>query len=147
MRRREFGSVRQLPSGRWQARYPGVDGRLRPAPETFASRQGAARWLAALQTDLARGAWADPARGREFFADYATEWLAQRVELRPRTRELYGGLLERHLLPHLGSVPPASLSPGSSAWSGEAGSGPRIARSAFTGSAELRAFAGRLLGR
>jgi integrase len=111
MRRREFGSVRQLPSGRWQACYPGVDGRLKPAPETFTSRQGAAGWLAALQTDLARGAWVDPARGRESFADYATEWLAQRVDLRPRTRELYGGLLERHLLPHLGSVPLASLSP------------------------------------
>ena len=111
MRRREFGSVRQLSSGRWQARYPGVDGRLRPAPETFTSRQGAARWLAALQTDLARGAWVDPARGRESFADYATGWLAQRVDLRLRTRELYGGLLERHLLPHLGSVPLASLSP------------------------------------
>lgn len=111
MRRREFGSVRQLPSGRWQARYPGVDGRLKPAPETFTSRQGAAGWLAALQTDLARGAWVDPARGREFFADYATEWLAQRVDLRPRTRELYGGLLERHLLPHLGPAPLVSLSP------------------------------------
>ena len=72
---------------------------LKPAPETFTSRQGAARWLAALQTDLARGASVDPARGRESFADYATEWLAQRADLRPRTRELYGGLLERHLLP------------------------------------------------
>ena len=26
-RRRRFGTVRRLPSGRWQARYPGPDGR------------------------------------------------------------------------------------------------------------------------
>jgi hypothetical protein len=54
MRRREYGSLRHLPSGRRQARYPGSDGRLRPAPQTFPSRQAAAGWLASLQTDLAR---------------------------------------------------------------------------------------------
>jgi integrase len=111
MRRREYGSLRHLPSGRWQARYPGSDGRLRPAPQTFPSRQAAAGWLASLQTDLARGAWVDPSRGEEPLADYATAWLAQRVDLRPRTHELYAGLLERHLLPHLGSTPLAALSP------------------------------------
>lgn len=34
-KRRRFGSVRKLPSGRFQARYPGPDGLLRSAPETF----------------------------------------------------------------------------------------------------------------
>ncbi len=111
MRRREYGSLRHLPSGRWQARYPGSDGRLRPAPQTFPSQQAAAGWLASLQTDLARGAWVDPRRGEEPFADYATAWLTQRVDLRPRTHELYGGLLERHLLPYHGSTPLAALSP------------------------------------
>jgi len=33
--KRHFGSLRQLSSGRWQARYQGPDGILRPAPETF----------------------------------------------------------------------------------------------------------------
>ena len=71
MRRREFGSVRRLPSGRWQVRYTGLDGRLTPAPTTFASRHDATVWLAGLQTDLARGSWADPARGAQQFGVHA----------------------------------------------------------------------------
>jgi hypothetical protein len=31
---RRFGSVRKLPSGRYQIRYPGPDGRIRTGPET-----------------------------------------------------------------------------------------------------------------
>ena len=47
MRRREFGSVRQLPSGRWQARYPGVDGRLSPAaPCPGRGNRGCRAWSA-----------------------------------------------------------------------------------------------------
>jgi hypothetical protein len=34
-RRRRFGSVRQLRSGRYQARYQGPDGLPRTAPKTF----------------------------------------------------------------------------------------------------------------
>ncbi|MGW0103211.1 site-specific integrase, partial [Nocardia sp. NPDC003354] len=37
-RRREFGTVRKLPSGRWQARYLGPDGQRHKAPETFATK-------------------------------------------------------------------------------------------------------------
>jgi hypothetical protein len=105
MRRREFGSLRHLPSGRWQARYPGSDGRLRPAPQTFPSRQAAAGWLASLQTDLARGAWVDPACGEEPFANYATAWLAQRVDLRPRTRSCTPGFSSGTCSPTSGRPP------------------------------------------
>ena len=35
--KRRFGRVRELPSGRWQARYKGPDGIDRPAPRTFDS--------------------------------------------------------------------------------------------------------------
>lgn len=57
---RRFGRVRQLPSGRWQARYPGPDGMLRNAPQTLARKADADRWLSAAETDLGRGDWADP---------------------------------------------------------------------------------------
>lgn len=42
--KRQFGNVRQLPSGRWQARYE-VGGRQRKAPDTFATRREAQNWL------------------------------------------------------------------------------------------------------
>lgn len=37
--------------------------------------------------------------------------MAQRIDLRPRTVELYDGLLHRHLLPHLGRVPLDRITP------------------------------------
>ncbi|GHA87348.1 hypothetical protein GCM10010512_18700 [Streptomyces thermoviolaceus subsp. thermoviolaceus] len=40
-RRREFGTVRKLASGRWQARYVGPDGTRHKAPETFDTKTDA----------------------------------------------------------------------------------------------------------
>jgi hypothetical protein len=42
--KRYFGNVRQLPSGRWQARYD-VAGGTKTAPSTFATRAEAQAWL------------------------------------------------------------------------------------------------------
>jgi len=42
MTRRDYGSVRRLPSGRWQARYATPAGEGTTAPETFGTRAGAA---------------------------------------------------------------------------------------------------------
>ena len=46
--RRSFGSVRQLPSGRWQARYRDLAGQPHTASQTFATRPEAARFLEGL---------------------------------------------------------------------------------------------------
>jgi integrase len=109
--RRRFGRLRKLPSGRWQARYSLPDGREISAPSTFTTKGGAERWLAGIETDLARGQWVDPARGQGTLAEYATAWLLARPDLKIRTRELYAWLLEKYLLPQLGQVPLAKLSP------------------------------------
>jgi integrase len=42
---------------------------------------------------------------------YAARWIGHRVGLRPRTIELYQWLLARHIGPHLGNVPVASITP------------------------------------
>lgn len=110
-KRRRFGRVRQLPSGRWQARYPGPDGRDRPAPQTFASKGDAERWLAALETDLGRGQWVDPSAGQTTVREWAALWLANRPDLKVRTRELYDWLLDKYLLPPLGDVPLGKITP------------------------------------
>ena len=103
--RRRFGNIRQLPSGRYQVRYPGPDGRVRSHPETFARKGDASRMLTVLEGQLAQGAWADPERARIRLADYAEAWIAQRPGLRPRTIEIYRGSLKRHIVPYLGGVP------------------------------------------
>jgi len=102
---RRFGSIRQLPSGRYQVRYPGPDGRIRSHPETFARKGDASRTLSVLEGQLAHGTWVDPERAKVTLGDYAAAWIAQRPGLRPRTIELYRGSLKRLVMPHLGGVP------------------------------------------
>jgi integrase len=97
--RRAFGSMRQLPSGRWQARYRDLAGVQYTAPRTFATRPEAARFLAQVETDLARGEWTDPRAGRVSFEEWAGRWQESTTNLRPNTRALHAYLLRRFLLP------------------------------------------------
>lgn len=95
---RRFGRVRRLPSGRFQARYLGPDGKDRPAPGTFATKTEAEVWLARKEVEIRDGEWIDPDLGRVAFEVYAAGWVRDRM-LKPRTEELYRGLLAKHLLP------------------------------------------------
>ncbi|ARX85132.1 integrase [Streptomyces alboflavus] len=97
-RRRRFGAIRKLPSGRHQARYPGPDGIMRPAPKTFATVTEADDWLAEKQTEVKSGQWRDPEAGAVNFKAYADKWVEDR-ELGALTSDLYRYLLDSHLLP------------------------------------------------
>ena len=112
MGRRDFGSVRKLPSGRWQARYRNRGGHLVAAPETFATKGDATAWLARAQTDQGRGEFIDPRAGRIALTAFAERFLNERV-LAERTAETYRGLLDNHILPALGDVEIGQLTPGS----------------------------------
>jgi integrase len=109
-RRQSWGSVRRLPSGRFQARYR-VEGVLHTAPRTFSTKREADGFLAEVRTAVERGSRVDPNAGRVALRDYAAQWLADRVQLRPRTREQYEGLLRLHVLPELGDASLVDLSP------------------------------------
>jgi integrase len=109
--RRRFGRVRKLPSGRWQARYSTPDGRDHPAPGTFATKTAADRWLAAVETDIARGQWVDPRSRQLVLSAYADSWLPARADLKIRTRELYRWLLDKYVLPQLGHLPLDQITP------------------------------------
>ncbi|QRY85752.1 tyrosine-type recombinase/integrase [Tsukamurella tyrosinosolvens] len=95
-----FGTVRKLPSGRYQARYyvpsaaPGPGDR-RTAPHTFPTKRAAHDWLAAQRVDMLRGDWRDPNAGMLPFGTFAAEHLATRVDLAPRTADLYAEHLAR----------------------------------------------------
>jgi integrase len=106
--KRRFGRVRRLPSGRYQARYPGPDGKDRPAPLTFSTKASAEIWLSRTETEILDGAWIDPAAGRVRFAVYASDWIRDRV-LKPRTAELYRGLLANHLEQSFGNLNVSSI--------------------------------------
>jgi integrase len=108
--RRRFGSIRKLPSGRYQARYRDEAGAEYTAPETFSTKTDADRWLATVQADMLRGRWIEPRSGQVTFDSYAGEWLRSRP-LRPRTREFYGSLLRLHILPGLGAAELGRITP------------------------------------
>jgi hypothetical protein len=77
---------------------------------TFATKGAADKALALALADQTRGGWVDPARGRVTLADYANSWLEDR-RLRPRTQELYEGLVRLHIVPALGELELGKLTP------------------------------------
>jgi integrase len=95
-----FGSVRRLPSGRWQARWTTDAGKRETAPRTFDTKREAEKFLAQTQTDLARGTYLDARDGQRIFLAYATEFIEQggtRGALAPKTKQLYTDLVKRDL--------------------------------------------------
>jgi integrase len=107
---RRFGNVRKLPSGRYQVRYPGPDGRLRSHPQTFDRKGDAERALSLIEAQIIAGEWTDPQRGKARLGDYARDWITQRPGLRIRTVDFYRWLLAKHIEPYLGDVPIGKLS-------------------------------------
>jgi integrase len=101
---RRFGTIRKLPSGRYQVRYLGPDGRMNAAPRTFGTKDEAARWLTVAESQLIQQDWIDPKRAKIKLQDYAERWIAERPKLRPRTVHLYTWTLGKHVTPYLGNV-------------------------------------------
>lgn len=117
-RRRPFGSLRRLPSGRLQARYVCPDCHEQHAAHTtFMTTGDADAWLAGVRTDIVREVYLCPverkareeaeAAARQTFSAYAEVWLENRrrpdgTPLRQRTRLLYRSMLDRELLPAFG---------------------------------------------
>jgi integrase len=108
-RQRWFGTIRRLPSGRYQARYHDPDGVRHAADDTFATKTAAQDWLTLKEAELLEGEWVDPDAGAVFVADYAATWIEERPGLRPKTVLLYTGLLRCHIAPHFEHVTVAEV--------------------------------------
>jgi integrase len=109
--KRVFGSIRRLPSGRFQARYTGPDGKTHAGrtPEgralTFDARHYAERYLSRVDADIQAGRWVSPDAPKVLaepatrtFGTYAETWLTGR-DLSPSTRRLYRVTLDKQILP------------------------------------------------
>ena len=57
---RGFGSIRQLKSGRFQARYAGPDGNRHKARKTFPDRLLALGWSSEIRKEIDLGTWTPP---------------------------------------------------------------------------------------
>ncbi|MHA3020124.1 tyrosine-type recombinase/integrase [Mycobacterium sp. BMJ-28] len=109
--RRGFGRLRKLPSGRYQAAYIGPDGNLHKAGRTFDNEDDAVGWLSIERRKIDLGTWGAVERSDAItLRAYADKWIAQR-NLRTRTKAHYESMLKRLILPDLGDVKLAHLTP------------------------------------
>lgn len=114
-RRRGFGSVTKMRSGRYQARYVGPDLVRHAAGKTFEARIDAEAWLVAEHRMIDAGTWTPPKHRGQYgklrtFGPYAAEWLEAR-DLKPRTRDHYRRLLDRVILPTFAPMPIKTITP------------------------------------
>lgn len=113
-KRRSFGRIEKLPSGRYRARYIGPDMCVHKAPVTFQAKIDAERWLGNEDRLIGRDEWTPPAEreARDEAAPMTVgEWLDKVIDqraartrrpLRPSTVDLYRKLVR---------IPLAGLSP------------------------------------
>lgn len=115
-RTRQFGNIRKLPSGRYQARYQAPDGKYRNAPTTFTTKKVADGWLSKTLADIERGVWKSPEEEAAELAaaeaaavantttirDLAEQWLATIPSSNHRV--LSASRVRRFINPTLGDI-------------------------------------------
>jgi integrase len=111
MGRRQFGTVRRLPSGRWQPRYWNGLGERISSPETFPTKGDAQRWLTVIESEQLRGTYIDPRAGRICFADWAEDWLASKPDKRANSIARDRAALTTHFVPAFGHLPVSAVTP------------------------------------
>lgn len=138
--RRGFGSIRKLPSGRYQARYTVLDRGVFTAPTTFQTKRDADAWLSREQTRLNDENWTPPKeahaakidKATKIFSEYATEALERRT-LSARSKYLYQNMLDKFILPKFGQSTLASITtPAVSNWWGSMKNSPSQQQLAYT---------------
>lgn len=121
-KKRGFGQIRNLPSGRIHARYTGPDGQLHNAPATFEDRDAAVIWLNRERQLVEADTWTSPTERQAVkhskgitLGEYSERWLKARKvrgrQLAARTRDHYQSLLDRFILPEFGAVPMKQITP------------------------------------
>ena len=110
--RRQWGSVRSLASGRYQARYFDLDTRRTvPASQTFATKGAADRWLAIKRTELDAGiAVDDKAVNRPLHEWWPGYWRSTQG-CRPHTRAGYETAWRLRIEPRFGPMPVRRIKP------------------------------------
>ena len=112
MARRSFGKILKMRSGRFQASYVDHAGTRRYAPDTFATRAEADNWLSNLRSRLNSNERIDQEVAAQTFEEYAVTWLLDKREtVKPKTAELYAGIIDQHLTPFLGAYPIKDITP------------------------------------
>ncbi|HEV2368326.1 MAG TPA: site-specific integrase [Acidimicrobiales bacterium] len=76
----------------------------RERAKTLRTKRDAELFLARQSTDIQRGDFIDPAMSRTTFEQWAGEWLASTVHLKPKTQQTYESILRNRVLPVFGQA-------------------------------------------
>lgn len=94
---------------RYDVKWRLPDGKVRT--RTFARRKDADAFRATVETERLRGVVTDPRRARVTVQSYAAAWMNRRTDIRPKTRAKYHYLIERHIIPALGTYGVGEVAP------------------------------------
>lgn len=92
-----------VPAGkRWKGCYRDSTGKQRS--RTFDRKRDALAWAEEQEAAIRKGEWIDPNAGAVEFEVWADRWLAERTDLKPKTKQSYESLLRTQIKPRFGSV-------------------------------------------
>jgi len=106
--KRTFGTIRKLPSGRWQALHA-YGGRQIAAPDTFTAKADASAWLSAEETAIRGGTWVDPTVGRMKVNDLIDAWLASDATKRASSLARDRSVMDNFVRPAIGTKQVAAV--------------------------------------
>lgn len=92
----------------WRVRWRDPHGELQG--RSFDREAEAKRFRSRVEGDVVSGAYVDPERARTTVADFAGEWRASVVDLRPTTLSRLDATVNTHVLPEFGRWPLAAVS-------------------------------------
>jgi hypothetical protein len=110
-KRRQFGYIRKLPSGRFHASFiPPGGGKRQNAPTTFKTKTDARAWLTRVEADISRGSWLNEELGLQPYGTYARAYLRDNDKVGPRWEETCLRNLRLHMAT-LENIPLRALTP------------------------------------
>ncbi len=109
-KREQWGSVRKLPSGRFQARWTDKNNSHHTAPTTFKTLTDARIFLGRIRVGIEDGTWQKVDDGLQPLEPFATRYLeAHKKNIKATTLIRYEALLRLHVFPKFGTRPIKSI--------------------------------------
>jgi integrase len=90
------------------ARHYGPEGRK--VSKSFDRRKDASDWLTTVGNSKLTGSYVDPNRSKVTVGPWAQQWIDSKVNLAPKTKDRYEGIIRAHIEPRWGKVPLSKVS-------------------------------------
>lgn len=97
-----MGTIDKLPNGSYYARWRTLDGKSRS--KSFERKKDAEVYLVGVERAKLAGTYVDPSRAKVTLGPWADQWLADKTNITPKTRDRYQNVLDVHVKPRWAEV-------------------------------------------